>query len=286
MKKWLLAVITAALLAAVGMTPGSASAEIKLGILPRLGHVEMFGMFSPLAEYLTRETGEKVSIVIPKDFEAFKSAVKAGHIDLGFANPLIYVQVKEELSLEPLALAAEIKAGTKFRGIIIVRKDNGGMKKLQDLKGKKLVFVDKDSAAGYIFQMLLLRKSGFDIHKDFTIVPFAKKHGNVVQAVFNRAADGGGLREDDLEKMKDRVDLSQIRIIGYTDYYPNWPMFATGTLSKEMTAKIQSALLKLNPNHAMSAKVLQPAGLKGFAPVSDADYEQLRQAARLVGALQ
>ena len=162
----------------------------KLGLLPRLSAVEMNKMFTPLAEYLSNETGEKVSLVIPKDFDAFKALVRGGQLDLGFANPLIYVELKKDVNIDPLGLSSEQKAGTKFRGIIIARKDSG-IEKVNDLRGKKLIFVDKDSAAGYIFQMLLLRKAGLDITKDFTMLPFAKKHDNVTMAVFNKAADAG-----------------------------------------------------------------------------------------------
>ncbi len=264
--------------------PGSAAAEIKLGILPRLGAVELFVMFNPLAEYLTKETGEKVSIVIPKDFEAFKGAVGTGQLNIGIANPVIYVQLKKDVHLEPLALSAEPKAGTQFRGIIIARKDSK-IEAVQDLKGKKLMFVEKDSAAGYMFQMLLLKKAGLDIKKDFVLLPFAKKHDNVTMAIFNGAAEAGGIREDDLEKMKDKVDLSQIKIVGYTEYFPNWPVFAVPGMNKETVAKIKTALLKLNPSNPRSEKVLGTAKLSGFVPVSDKDYDKVRRAAKLVGLL-
>src|SRR5574340_1215526 len=148
--------ITALFLAVVIIScllPAIASAEIRFAILPRLSVVEMKNMFKPLEEYLTREVGAKVSLIFAKDFTSFKEMIKSGQADLGFANPIIYVQLRKELDIEPLALSAEFKAGTKFRGIIIARKDSG-ISKLQDLKGKKLIFVDKDSAAGYIFQML------------------------------------------------------------------------------------------------------------------------------------
>jgi phosphonate transport system substrate-binding protein len=263
---------------------GTAAAEIRFGILPRLSAMELHTMFEPLANYLTKETGEKVSIVITKDFDAFKAAVRAGQVDLAFANPLIYVQLKKETTLDVLALSAEKKAGTKFRGIIIARKDSG-IEKAQDLRGKKLIFVEKDSAAGYIFQMLLLSRAGLNVHKDFTTLPFAKKHDNVTMAVFNKAADAGGIREDDLDKMKDKIDVSQIKIVAYTDYFPNWPVFATPRLNKDAGAKIRSALLKLKPNDAESEKILSAAKLAGFTTVSDKDYDQLRQAAKLAGAL-
>jgi phosphonate transport system substrate-binding protein len=263
---------------------GTASAEIKFGILPRLSAVEMNTMFAPLADYLSKETGEKVTLVIPKDFGTFKEAVKAGQVDIGFANPLIYVELKKDMDLAPLALSSELKSGTRFRGIIIARKDSG-IEKLQDLKGKKLSFVDKDSAAGYIFQMLLLSKAGLDVHKDITVLPFAKKHDNVMMAVFNKAADAGGIREDDYDKMKDKVDLSQIRIIGYTDYFPNWPVFAAPKLAKDVEAKLKAALLRLKVNDPQSGTVLGGAKLNGFVPVADKDYDELRKAAKVAGAL-
>ena len=267
----------------VSAVPAAAPAEVKFGILPRLGPVELFTMFNPLAQYLTKETGEKVSIVIPKDFAAFNAAVRQRQIDLGFANPVVYVQLKKDIVLEPLALAAELKAGTKFRGIIITRKESP-VRRLQDLKGKKLVFVDRDSAAGYIFQMLLLHHAGFDVRRDFTVLPFAKTHDNVVQAVYNGAADAGGIREDDFDRVKRKIDISRLRIVAYTDYYPNWPVFAAPSLSKEMTAKIRAALLRLKPNEAASAGILWSAGLIGFSMVQDTDYDHLREAAQVAGA--
>ncbi len=261
-----------------------ASAEIRFGMLPRLSAMELHSMFSPLAEYLSKETGEKVTLVIPKDFEAFKEGVRAGQMDIAFANSLIYIQLKNDLKIEPLAVSSEAKSGTRFRGIIIARKDSG-IAKLQDLKGKKLSFVDKDSAAGYIFQMLLLNKAGLDVHRDITVLPFAKKHDNVTMAVFSKAADAGGIREDDLDKMKDKVDLSQLRIVGYTDYFPNWPVFATPKLNKSAEAKIKAALLKLRPNDPQSEKILAAARLTGFSIVGDKDYDELRKAAKIAGAL-
>jgi phosphonate transport system substrate-binding protein len=262
---------------------GVASAEIKFGILPRLSAVELNTMYSPLAEYLSKEVGEKVTLVIPKDFDAYKAVVANGQVDMGFSNSLVYVQLKKDMNIDTLAVSAEKKGGTKFRGIIIARKD-GGIEKVQDLKGKKLIFVEKDSAAGYTFQMLLLTKAGIDVNKDFTMLPFAKKHDNVTMAVFNKAADAGGIREDDLDKMKDKVDLSQIKIVAYTDYFPNWPVYSTPKLNKATAAKIKAALINLKPGDPAAEKILDAAKLSGFAPITDKDYDLLRRAAKVVGA--
>jgi phosphonate transport system substrate-binding protein len=156
---------------------------------------------------------------------------------------------------------------------------------VQDLKGRKFIFVDNDSAAGYIFQMLLLSKAGFDADKDIPRLPFAKKHDNVIAAVFNKTADAGGIREDELGKAKDNLDISQLRIVAYTDYFPNWPLFATAKLNPGLAAKIKAALLRLKPNDPQNEKILGPARLTGFVPVADKDYDDFRKAAKIAGAM-
>lgn len=281
MKKALLGGLV--LLAVVAGMAARASAEIKFGVLPRLSAVEMQAMFSPLADYLSKEVGEKVTLVVPKDFDAYKEMVKNGQIDLGFANSLVYIEIKRNMNIRPFVVCIEEKMGTKFRGIFITRKDSG-IDSLQNLKGKKLIFVDKSSVV-YLTGILRLEREGFDVNKDFTILPFAKKVDNVAMAVFSKAADAGVIREDDLEKTKNKVDLEQIRILDYTEYSPNWPMFTTPNLGKVTAAKVKAALLKLNPNNPESQKILESAKLTGFTSVEDSDYDSLRHAAKLAGML-
>lgn len=270
------------LLVAIWSSP--AAAEIRLVTVPRLSPSELQTIFTPLMDYLSREVGEKVTLVVPKSFDGVKEAVQAGKVDIGFVNPLIYIQTKQVVNIEPLALSSEVKSGTRLRGIIIVRKDSG-INTLQDLKGKKFSFVEEDSPAGHIFQKLLLSRAGFDVKKDIIMLPYAKTHEGVVMAVFNKTADAGGVREEQLDKMKGSIDVSQLRIVGYTDYFPNWPFFATPNLKKGSVEKIKAALLKLKPNDPQNEKILGPVRLTGFIPVSDHEYDDLRAAARLIGAL-
>lgn len=283
MKKRIVGIVGFMLAVAIGFS-SAASAEIKMGTVPRLSPEELQKMYSPLTEYLSKETGEKVTLVVPKDFAAFKEAARSGQMDIGFANPLIYVEVKEKAGIEPLALSSEVKSGTRLRGIFIVRKDSG-ITSVQELKGKKFVFMDKDSPAGYLFQILLLNKAGFDTKKDITVLPFVKRHDKVVAAVLDGTADAGGIREDELDKVKDKLDTSKIRIVGYTDYFPNWPFFSTSKLKPETVAKVKAALLKLKPNDPSNEAILGPARLTGFIPVADKEYDDLRKAAKIAGGM-
>ena len=269
----------AAMVMILGFAAPASADELRIGVLPRLSATELNAMFRPLADYLARETGQKITLVLAKDFESFEKQVRDGELDLAFSNPLVYVQLKKTTDLTPLALAAEKKGGTKFRGIVIVRKDSG-LSDVVGLKGKRLIFVDEDSLGGYIAQALLLKKQGLEPGRDFVRLPYAKKHDNVTMAVVNRAADAGGIREDDLEKMQGKVDLSQLKILAYSDYFPNWPLFVSHKVKPATREEIKAALIKLKAGDP----VLEAAKLTAFAPVADKEYDGLREAAKVVGA--
>lgn len=260
-------------------TSAARAQELRLGVLPRLAATEITTMFTPLADYLAQKTGQRVTLVVARDFDAFKRQVRAGEVDIAFSNPLVYVELKNEVELEPLGLAAEKKGGTRFRGILIVRKDSP-MKDVEDVVGKRAIFVDRDSLGGYLAQALFLKKHGIDPQRDIVALPFAKKHDNVAMAVLNKAADVGGIREDDLEKLAGRVDLKQLRILAYTEYFPNWPLYASGKVNVRTREALKAALIGLRPGD----RVLESAKLQGFTPVADKDYDGLREAARMMNA--
>ncbi len=262
------------------LLPFVSFAEVKLGLLPRLPEQEMVEMFTPLAKYLEKEIGQKVTIVVPKNFDAFTKMAIAGEFDLGYANPYIYVLIKKDVpAAEPLALAAEPKIGTRFKGIIFVRKDKP-VKSVNDLKGKKIAFMDPGSAGAYLVQMLMLKEAG--ISKAEITPVFVKKPAAVAEAVLFGKADAGGIRADDLEKVP---NSNEFRVIGTSSPIPNFPLFATKKADKAVTAKVRDALLKLKPGTAKAFPVLGPAKIEGFVPITDKDFDLIREAAGAAGAL-
>lgn len=264
-----------------------ASAEISVGLLPRLPEEQMIKMFAPLAAYLEKETGEKVKLVIPKDFQSFKGAVARGEVDYGFANPLIYVQAKKEGgAAAPLAIAAEPVGGTAFRGILITRKGSG-IQSVSDLKGKKLVFVEPDSAAGYVAQMLMLKNAGLEKGRDYALLPFAGKHSEVLRAVAEGRADAGGIRDGDLEIAAKAAGVAPaaLQTIGTSEPIPNWAFFATRKANGDKSEKVLQALLRLKPGSEEASAILGSARLTGFVKTDDRDYEPMRQAGKAAGVL-
>ena len=254
------------------------AAEIKLGLLPRLPEKELIDMFTPLAKYLEKETGNKVTLVIPKDFDTYTKQAIAGDFDIGFTNPNIYIAVKKAVAqVEPLAMASEPGTGTKLKGVFIVLKESP-IKSIKDLRGKKISFVGTGSAAGYVAQMLELEKVG--IKKSDIQISFAGKPPKVAEAVRDGKVDAGGMPDSVFKRLSFEY---MFKVIGTTTGLPNWPMHTTKKTNKDVASKVKDAILKLKPRTAIADKALEKANLEGFVPTTDKDFDVMRDAAKAAG---
>jgi phosphonate transport system substrate-binding protein len=258
----------------------SLATELKFGLLPRLAEKEMIDGFTPLAKYLEKELGVKVTLVVPKDFDTWTKEAKAGAYDIAYTNPYLYVVVKKDVKdAEVIAIASEPEIGTKLYGTIIVKKDSP-IKTIADLKGKTVAATDPGSAGAYLVQMLMLQKAG--LKKDDVKVIFEKRRDQVAEAVLAGKAVAGFVRDDDVEKLK--VGPDHFRRLGKSDPIPNWPIFIAKKMDPAMASKIKTAILKLKPGDLQSIKILAPARTDGFVPASDKDFAGMVEAAKAAGA--
>lgn len=133
-KKMLLLV----LIALLALPFWAIASELKFGVLPRLTEKEMREGFTPLAEYLSKELGVKVTLVIPKDFDTWRKEAEARQYDLVYTNPYLYVLLKKAVpETEVLVISSEPEIGNDIKGTIIVKKDSP-IKSIADLKGKTI----------------------------------------------------------------------------------------------------------------------------------------------------
>ena len=249
------------------------AAEIKFGLLPTQPEKRLIEMFTPLAQYLEKETGMKVKLLIPKDFDAYTKQAIAGDFDIGYANPNIYIDIKKSVpQVEPLAVVTG-----KLKGVFIVAEDSP-IKSIKELQGKKVSFVDTGSAAGYVAQMLELQRVG--IKKESMTITFAGKPPKVAEAVRDGKADAGGMPEG---VFKNLPFVDMMRVIGKTIDLPNWPVHTTKITDKNVAAKVKDAFLKLKPLSAQADRTLKEANIAGFVPTSDKDFDPMREAAKAAG---
>lgn len=254
--------------------------ELKFGILPRLTEKEMREGFTPLAEYLSKELGVKVTLVIPKDFDTWRKEAEARQYDLVYTNPYLYVLLKKAVpETEVIAISSEPEIGDDIKGTIIVKKDSP-IKSIADLKGKTIAATDPGSAGAYLVQMSMLNKAG--IKKEDVKIIFEKKRDPVADAILAGKAEAGFVRDDDVEKLK--AGPEKFRKIAVSAPIPNWPIAISKKIDPAMAKKIKDAILKLKKGDLKTISILGPARIEGFVPVTDKEYDIMREAAKAIGA--
>ena len=265
----------------VEVTPSQPARAITYAYLPQYSHSVSFERHRRLVERLAAATGLHIRQVFPNTFDAHIKMVERGEIDISFSNPFIYIKLAE-IGATAFARSIESTGKPDFRGQIICRRDNTKIQDIQDCRGKRWIAVDPSSAGGYLFALGHFIEQGINL-QDFSEVAFAPgpggKQEKVVFAVYTGQYDIGSIRNGTLSILKDRIDLSQIRILAETRAYPGWVYAARKDLDPEIVDKIAKAMFALTMKNKKDAVILEAARIRGIIPATDADYNPIRDLA-------
>ena len=257
----------------------SSADQLTYAYLPQFSHAVSFERHHRLVRYLQAKTGLKVVQIFPDTFDEHMRMVGQGKIDISFSNPFIYVIMAHDYDARAFARIIEWGGHERFRGEIIVRADNRAIRSLADCRGKRWVAVDPFSAGGYLYALGLFLEHG--IHpEDFTEIAFAPgpggKQEKVILAVQAGLYDVGSVREGALAVLADKIDLSEIRVIGRTGWYPGWVYAARTGLDPQITARVGQALMALDGSDPEDREILDRAHMTAIVASEDREFDPVR----------
>jgi len=259
---------------------------ITYAYLPQYSHTVSYQRHHLLIDYLCAETGLRIRQVFPEDFDQHMRMVGRGEIDISFSNPFIYTKLAHRYGAEAFARIVETGEQDKFRGQIICRADDSSIRALADCKGKRWIAVDPTSAGGYLYPLGHFIENGLG-SDDFAEIAFAAggggKQEKVVLGVLSGRYDVGTIREGTLGVVANTVDLSRIRVLANTAWYPGWVYAARAGLESETIDAIEEALRQLDRDDPRHSPILVAARFVEVIDSTDADFEAIRRLAEKVG---
>ena len=275
--------VIASILMYLGSVGAASAEELKIGVLANRGVLESKTRWAEFGRYLNDEGGMSVTL-IPLPPAKVNAAVANGEVDIIFSHSPHTVYATEKFGAEVLA-TLNTSAGSKFGGVILAKKGSG-INRAEDLKGKRVMSLKFNSAAGaYIFQAHYLLKKGIDPQKDFASIKEGKKQDDLVLAVRAGLIDAAFVRTGLLEKMHregkinkdDFVVVDAKSVPGFnlaltTDLYPEWCVSALPKVSSRNKAKLKTALLEMTPDMVAARR----ASITGF--VEPVDMEGIKDA--------
>lgn len=253
-----------------------------MGLIPAEDQREMLKQYGELLDYLEESLGMEIKPFVATDYSGVIEAMRSGKLDIAYFGPFSYVLAADVANAECFAVPIRSDGRTTYNSIIITHAESG-IKSISDLRGRTFAFVDPASTSGHLFPRAMLQKAGIDPEKDFSSMVFAGGHDAVELAVKNRKVDAGADSDKTYERMvKDGlIDPKVNIIIAKSDPIPGSPWTWRRDISDELKNKVKAAILEVNEKRPEILANMS-GGIKGYAEAKDADYNVIRETAKIL----
>jgi len=145
-------------------------------------------LLEAVCDELSKRTSQPFSPRVLRTYDKLLDAMREGEVHLAWAPPLVAIDL-ERADAAKIRLCSR-RAGKRDYSCAIFAKA-GGVASLADLKGKRMAWVARESAAGYVVPRLRLLVEGYDPDETFSEQTFRRTHEAVARAVIGGDADVG-----------------------------------------------------------------------------------------------
>ena len=261
---------------AAAQTSVSDPATLRVALLPDENAATIIKDNQGLKDYLERQLGKKVELVVTTDYSSMIEAMRFGRLELAYFGPLSYILAKSKSEIEPFA-ALMSGGSTTYTSVIVANADKH-VDRIEDIKGKDVAFGDPASTSSHLVPRALMLDHGLAAERDYK-PHFVGAHDAVAKAVQNGNADAGALSRPIYNSLVERglVDPKKVKVIGETKPIPQYPWTMRSNLDPQLKEKIRQAFYTLN-----EADILKKFKAQGFAPIADKDYDPLRDTAKIL----
>jgi phosphonate transport system substrate-binding protein len=258
--------------------------ELRLSAIPDENPQEMLRIYTPFADYLTKEIGIPVKFTPVVDYAATVEGLAANRLDMVWYGGLTSVQAARQAKGARRIIMR--KEDAEFKSHFITRKETG-IRALKDLKGKTFSFGSVSSTSGHLMPRYFMLKNGVDAEKDLSKFSFSGAHDATAAWVESGRVDAGALNFlvwDKLVETK-KVDTSKVGIFWTTPPYVDYVWTVRAGVDKATIDKIVKAFLKLDYNKPEDRKLLDLHRTKGYIPAKDEDWKGIEEAAIVAGLI-
>lgn len=246
--------------------------EIVIGLIPEINIFQQMERFAPLAEYLSRETGQPIKFKVLPRYGNIIENFEHEHLDGAFFGSFTGALAIRKLGIVPLARPVNTNGKSTYAGLIFVRKDSG-IRNVAAMRGKRFAFVEKATSAGYAFPLAYLHTNGKEPASFLGEIYFTGSHDASIYAVLEGKADIGAAKDSiyELVSAKEPRVGKELVVLARSEEFPSNGLGVRKTMDKALMAKLKAALLNLHES-PQGQKVLVSLHYKNFIETKTKDY--------------
>lgn len=255
------------------------------GIVRTIDAAAARARLSEACDALSRALGV---VVFPQQFPNYRElgdALDRGTIGFGWLPPLVAIELEDRKRAAPVVLPVR-RGTTSYHAAIIARR--GAARSLDELRGMRAAWVDRDSAT-YLVPRMHLVGAGFDLRTFFSSETFVHSHEAVLEAVLSSRADvGAAFCTVDPHTQRvlqaawtagDGTASKPVDVIALTGPIPNDGVFAATTVPDDLRREVQRVLE--SPDAKLRTALGTVLRADGFRAATAAHYEPLRRTIQL-----
>ncbi|MCV2498399.1 phosphate/phosphite/phosphonate ABC transporter substrate-binding protein [Melissococcus plutonius] len=264
---------------------------LELQFVPTNNDGSMEAKTKPFARYLSKKLNRKVNVTLATDYSTIVEAMSSKKVDIGIMPPSAYVQARMQ-NVATAILSSKLGAynrqtgkpeinqlSSTFKGEILVR-SNSKIKKLKDLKGKKIAALSPNSASGYIYPIVDLKDAGINPEKNLTITTINDIPSEMT-AVLNGQQDAcfvfEGARNVFSKKFVNQDLFKELRVLHLTKgSIPNDAIAVHPKMNKKLREKIKKAFMDMSKD-PQGQKAMAMWGHKGYVTANDKNYSDVEE---------
>ncbi|MFS2053162.1 putative selenate ABC transporter substrate-binding protein [Variovorax sp. CT11-76] len=262
-----------------------AQGVLRVSAIPDEAPTELQRKFTPLGDYLKKETGMDVQFTPVTDYAAVVEGLATHKIDLAWLGGFTFVQARIPTTggAGPIVPRAEDEV---FTSKFIVPLDSSA-KTLADLKGKTFAFGAPSSTSGSLMPRYFLLQAGINPEKDFKTVAFSGAHDATVAFVAASRAEAGVLNASVWDKLVEakNPNAAKVRVLATTPTYYDYNWTVRPGLDAALTKKLTDAFLKLDPANPAHKEIMALQRASKFIPTKSSNYDGIETAGKSAGLI-
>jgi phosphonate transport system substrate-binding protein len=227
--------------------------SFRFGLSPSLGLGARDGA-TVLERFFSRTLGKLVEVNVAQSYDALGKDVLSGKLDAAWAPPFVCARLE---AMGTRVVARGVRRGSaSYRAALVCRQARPLT--LDRLEGAKAAWVDRDSVAGYLLPLALLRTRGMDPAKVFFSQEFLGSYRAALEAVLADKADvasvfalpaaasgGEGTDATGLEEILPGKG-GEMKVIAFTDEAPNDGVVCSMTMAPDLMRALEKVVLEMH----------------------------------------
>jgi len=226
------------------ITVSAESEPIRFGVLSIATPSRIYLRWQPFVDYLSRELGQPIEIVVPRGFKKMKKAAAKGGVDFFYINSHVFYRLKKAGKADGVLQMQNIEGKMTSRSEIFVRSDSG-LNKLEQLKGKSLAFVSPMGAGGYLAPRAYLYNRHISTKEDLKEI-FTRNLSTSMHKVLLGDVAAGAMCGVNFRLMKEKMNTGELKTIAVSDDYPENVIAARKHLNPGLVKKFQRVVIDMS----------------------------------------